>query len=63
MPEELGWVSERFVRGGEGVPVANEPDVAASEVNLVVPVRCVQEHALVLIEAWDGGPRPVVQDA
>jgi len=37
--------------------------VAAPEIDLVVPVGRVQEHALVLVEAWDGWPRPVVQDA
>jgi hypothetical protein len=66
MPEELGRVSGVWYRRGvceDIIPVADEADVTPTEVDFVVPVRSVQKHALVLVDAGDGRPCPVVQDA
>lgn len=62
------WISEVFgirrdggMRGG--VPVTDETYMAASEVDVFVPVCGVEECAFVFFYAGDGGPSPVVQDA
>ena len=44
------------------LPITNQTNVLASEVGALVPVGGVQEGALVLLNAWDGGPSPVVED-
>lgn len=44
------------------IPVADQADVAPSQVDVIIPVRRVKEHAFVLVDAGDGRPRPVVQD-
>jgi hypothetical protein len=45
------------------LPIANKSDMTTCKVNLIVPVRGVQERALVLVDARDGRPLPIVQNA
>lgn len=47
----------------ENSPIANKTDVLALERNIGVPVGRVEEGSLVLLNARDGRPLPVVQDA
>jgi hypothetical protein len=44
------------------LPVANQPNVATSQINLIIPIRSMQKRALVLLNPLDRRPLPVVQD-
>jgi hypothetical protein len=47
---------------GALLPVTDQPDMAACEIDLIIPVRSVQKCALVCFDAWNSRPLPVVQD-
>ena len=36
--------------------------MATLEVDVVIPIRCVQQHALVFVDARNGRPLPIVQN-
>lgn len=58
-----GGISMLQLMGSENdLPIANQTDVAASQVDVVVPIRSVQKRALVLVDARNRRPLPVVQD-
>jgi hypothetical protein len=44
------------------IPIANQTDMLAREIYAVVPVGGVQEGTLVLFNAWNSRPPPVVQN-
>jgi hypothetical protein len=45
------------------LPITNETDMATSQVDFVVPICSVQQSALVFVDAWNGRPLPVVENA
>lgn len=44
------------------LPVANQANVAAGQINLVVPICGVQQGAFVLLDTWNRRPLPVVEN-
>ena len=47
----------------KGLPIPNEANMSAGEVDIVVPVRGVEKSTLVLVQVRYGWPPPIVQNS
>jgi len=56
-------MDRRSFHYGNILPIPDEADMPAFEIDPIIPIGGVKQHALILVEARNGGPLPVVQDA